>query len=67
MDSIQYQQILANNVQKSVSKLEFETSRPQPELKSTKAFMQRNKYNFLGWPPQTPELNIIENLWCDLK
>jgi transposase len=32
-----------------------------------KAFLQRNSIKFLEWPPYSPDLNTIENIWQWMK
>lgn len=34
---------------------------------STKRFMRRNRVKVLDWPPYSPDLNPIENLWAYLS
>ena len=71
-DSVKYQRILQENLLPVWNNICGQSERLMQDnarchvSSDTKAWLQRNEIPVLDWPPYSPDLNPIENLWGTL-
>lgn len=73
MNAIGYRTILVNNLIKSAKKMKLKNfyfmhdNDPKHTSRLVKEYLAKKRIKLLEWPPQSPDMNPIEQVWAFIK
>lgn len=59
--------LMNNFIDDGDARIFMQDNAPQHSAADTMALLSRQRFEMLDWPPRSPDLNPIENVWAEME